>query len=450
VAFPVAVIHTHVFDSLQLRIVTMNCLIRSLTFALFLSIAASAAAADGFSVTGEPRSELTAFDAWMQSFMTEHQIPGGSLAVVREGKLVHARGFGWADRDAQQPVEPESLFRIASVSKPITAVAILKLVEQGKLKVEDRVLDYLTYEPHLEAGGQFDERWRQVTIAHCLSHAGGWDRAASYDPMFQALRMAKSLQVELPILPEHIIRYQLGQPLDFDPGERYAYSNFGYSLLGRIIEKVTGQPYEEYVQDDVLKPLGIARAMIGGSLESQRVSGEVRYYDAKNGSGTAIVGEGAGEKQAPISYGVWRQETLDAHGGWIASAPDLARFAAAFDVLDGGARTRGGLLKPETVKQMFGQHVGMPSAEDKTKIVAHYGYGWMVKEETGTDGTSVLVARHGGALPCTAASLMHFPGGVNLAVLFNLGQSPDGKFLGRQIEPTLTELVHGVAVWPTH
>jgi N-acyl-D-amino-acid deacylase len=426
----------------------MKLLLPWFAIALSLHLAAVAPAADDVAATGIHRAELTAFDAWMQAFLTEHQIPGGSLAIVHEGNVVYARGFGWGDRDAKEPVQPDSLFRIASVSKPITAVAILKLMEQGKLKVEDKVLDHLHFEPHFEEGAKFDERWRQVTIAHCLSHAGGWDRAVSYDPMFQAIRMAKSLKVELPIVPEQIIRYQLGQPLDFDPGERYAYSNFGYSLLGRIIEKVTGQPYEKYVQEEVLKPLGITRAVMGHSLESERVSGEVRYYDIKNGLGTATVGEGAGEKKVPISYGVWRQETLDSHGGWIASAPDLARFAAAFDLIDGESKTRGGLLSPAAVKLMFSPHVGMPSADDKTKIVAHYGYGWMIKDEADASSKMSRVARHGGALACTAASLMHFPDGTQLAVLFNLGQTADGKFLGRQIEPPLTELVRTVKEWP--
>src|SRR5262245_7754231 len=367
--------------------------------------------AEDFSVTGAEQPQFAGVDAWMQSFMTEHQIPGGSLAIVRDGRVVYARGFGWADRDAKEPVQPESLFRIASVSKPITAVAILRLMEQGKLKLDDKVLDHLKYDPHFEEGGKFDERWRQVTIAHCLAHTGGWDRDKSYDPMFQAIRMARSLNVELPILPEHIIRYQLGQSLDFDPGERYAYSNFGYSVLGRIIEKVTARPYETYVQAEVLGPRGITRARIGGSLENQRVDGEVRYYDVQNGKGTAIVGPGAGEKEVAISYGTWRQETLDAHGGWIASAPDLAKFAAAFDWLDDGKRTREGLLKPESVRLMFSRHSAIPSAEDKTKIAAHYGYGWVVKEEPDASGSSATVARHGGALPCTAASLMHFPDG---------------------------------------
>jgi N-acyl-D-amino-acid deacylase len=415
----------------------------TLTTVLLLSLAAwpCPLIADDFSVTGAEQPQFTAFDEWMKAFMAEHKVPGGSLAIVREGKLIYSRGFGWADRDAKESVQPESLFRIASVSKPITAVAVLKLVEQGKLKLDGKVLDYLKYEPHFEEGKKFDERWKEVTIAHCLSHAGGWDRDVSYDPMFQALRMAKSLQIELPILPEHIIRYQLGQPLDFNPGERYAYSNFGYSLLGRIIEKATGQPYEKYVQAEVFQPLGITQPRIGGSLLDQRADGEVRYYDFQDRQGTATVGPGAGEKKVPISYGVWRQETLDSHGGWIASAADLAKFAAAFDLIEEGKRTRGGLLQPESVQQMFSSHSNILSTEDKSKIIGHYGYGWMLKDESGSDGKTQSVARHGGSLACTASSLMHFPGGINLAVLFNSGQNKDGKFLGRQLEPPLTDLV---------
>jgi N-acyl-D-amino-acid deacylase len=397
----------------------------------------SAAVAEDVPVTGTPRPELAAVDAWMEKFLAEHQIPGAALAIVKDGHVVYSRGFGYADREAMQPVHPEALFRIASVSKPITAVAILKLVDQGRLKLDDKVLDHLRYEPHFEKDGKFDERWKQVTIQHCLSHTGGWDRDKSYDPMFQAARMAKSLQVELPILPEHIIRYQLGQPLDFDPGERYAYSNFGYSLLGRIIEKVSGQPYEKYVQEEVLRPLGITRARIGGSLLDQRADEEVKYYDVNGAQKLAIVGPGAGASEVPISYGTWRQETLDAHGGWIASASDLAKFAAAFDSTGGELRSK--LLSEDSVRRMFSPAVKMkPAAGSTVTGDRFYGLGWMI--EPGRSERD-FVARHGGALPCTAASLMHFPHGVNLAVLTNLGQSPDGKFLGRQLEPPLTELV---------
>lgn len=400
-------------------------------------------AADEFTSTGTSVPELASFDGWMQAFMTQHSIPGGQLAIVREGKLVYARGFGWADRGAEQPVRPESLFRIASISKSITAVAILKLVDEGKLKLDNKVLDHLKYEPYIEVGGKFDDRWNQVTIQHCLTHTGGWDRDKSYDPMFQSLRMARSMKVDLPILPEHIIRYQLGQPLDFDPGQRYAYSNFGYCLLGRVIEKISGQPYENYVRNEVLRPLGITRARIGGSLEDQRAEGEVRYYDIKGEPGKAVVGPGAGEKEVPVSYGVWRQETLDSHGGWIASASDLARFAAAFD-RDGEGQPRSKLLSGEAVRSMISTHAMISSATD-ARPARFYGLGWFIEP---TPNHETLIARHGGALPCTAASLMHFPDGTNLAVLFNLGQDKEGKFLGRGIEGPLTEMVRSIKAWP--
>ena len=416
----------------------------TLTSMMLAAAVALTSSAEEITATGDAVPELSAFDDWMKAFLAEHNIPGGQLAIVRQGKLVYARGFGWADRDAKEPVQPESLFRIASVSKPITAVAILKLVDQGKLKLDDKVLAHLQYEPHFEEGGKFDERWNEVTIEHCLTHTGGWDRDKSYDPMFQAVRMARSMKVELPILPEHVIRYQLGQPLDFEPGERYAYSNFGYCLLGRVIEKVTGQPYEKYVQEEVFRPLGIKRARIGGSLENQRAEGEVRYYDVKGEPGKAVVGPGAGEKEVAVSYGVWRQETLDAHGGWIASAPDLAMFAAAFDCSDEEATTRSQLLTRESVDLMLGPQVMITAATD-ARPVRFYGLGWFI--EPGPKPRT-FVARHGGALPCTAASLMHFPDGTNLAVLFNLGQDKDGKFLGRGIEGPLTEVVRAIGDWP--
>jgi N-acyl-D-amino-acid deacylase len=178
-------------------------------------------------------------------------------------------------------------------------------------------------------------------------------------------------------------------------------------------------------------------------LESERAEGEVKYYDVNNGTGLATTGPGAGKEQVPISYGVWRQATLDAHGGWIASAVDLVKFAAAFDLTDGGRKTRGGLLKAATARLMFSPQAAISRPEGGGGASSYYGLGWMLKNEN-----DLLVARHGGALACTAASLMHFPDGTNLAVLTNLGQSPDGKFLGRSMEEPITKLVSEVKSWP--
>jgi N-acyl-D-amino-acid deacylase len=400
--------------------------------------------ADELPITGQAAPELAAFDEWMRAFLTENAVPGGALAIVREGKPVYARGFGYADREEKTPVEPDSLFRIASISKPITAAAVMKLVEQEKLKLEDKVFDFLPFEPFFEKeDAQLDERWKQITVVQCLCHTGGWDRAASYDPMFQALRMAKAMQIDLPILPEHVIRFQLGQPLDFDPLTRYAYSNFGYCVLGRVIEKVSGRPYEEYVQQEILKPLGITAPRIGGSLENQRAEGEVKYYVVKEEDDIAVVGPGAGKEVPPMAYGAWRQETLDAHGGWIASATDLARFGAALDLVDGGRKSRGGLFKVATVRLMFSPQATIERAELGGAGGVYYGLGWALREEDG-----LLVARHAGSLPCTASSLMHFPDGTNLAVLFNIGRTPDNQPLGKPIEESLTKLVREVEKWP--
>src|SRR5262249_13645413 len=135
----------------------------------------------------------------------------------------------------------------------ITAVAILQLIERGQLKLDASVFDVLDLEE--PKNGKFDPRWRQVTIRHLLQHTGGWDRAKSFDPMFHSAAICKALQVESPAAQQDIIRYMLSVPLDFNPGQRYAYSNFGYCLLGRVIEKLSGKDYEAYVRQQVLLPV---------------------------------------------------------------------------------------------------------------------------------------------------------------------------------------------------
>ena len=165
-------------------------------------------------------------------------MPGLALAVTDYGRLVYARGYGYADVATGEKVTPKSLFRIASISKPITAVAILQLVEQGKLGLDDRVFEVLDYHSEIAQIGDFDDRQRKITIRHLLEHRGGWDRGISFDAMFQSVRFANELDVPAPANPEIVIRAMLRKKLDFEPGYRYAYSNYGYCLLGRVIEKL--------------------------------------------------------------------------------------------------------------------------------------------------------------------------------------------------------------------
>src|SRR5258705_8465075 len=129
-------------------------------------------------------SPAAALDKCVEDFMKERGVPGGALAVVKDRRLVYARGYGWAERDEKLKASPESLFRIASISKPITAVAVLKLAEQGKLALDARVFELLGLEAHLPKRATLHPRWRAVTLAQLLYHTGGWDSEKSRDPMF--------------------------------------------------------------------------------------------------------------------------------------------------------------------------------------------------------------------------------------------------------------------------
>ncbi len=194
------------------------------------------------------------------------------MAVTYHGRLVYARGFGHANLEKQEPVRPASLFRIASLSKPLTAAAVMHLVEQGKLHLDERVFPMLKLQPHLERGARLDLRWHDISVRHCLQHTAGWDRDKSFDPMGaeDAEQVAKALGVPLPVHPRQIIRFTMGKPLDFAPGTAYAYSNFGYCVLGRVIEAVSGKPYHELVRQEILAPLGIRGTQLGKNLLRDR------------------------------------------------------------------------------------------------------------------------------------------------------------------------------------
>ena len=206
---------------------------------------------------GKIFSELKAFDELMEKFVSDNKIPGASLAVAKDGRLVYARGFGYSDLKKREPVRPDSLFRIASISKPFTAVAILQLVEQGKLSLDTSVFDLLPHKPHLAQGAKVDPRLKQITISHLLRHQGGWNRKETIDPLFHSIDISTALGKTPPASQDDVIRFMMGWPLDFNPGENYNYSNLGYCLLGRVIEQISNQSYEQYMVNEFLKPIGM-------------------------------------------------------------------------------------------------------------------------------------------------------------------------------------------------
>jgi len=369
---------------------------------------------------------LQAFDQMARDFLDQHRGVGLAVAVTRDGQLVHASGYGYADLAQDQPVTPHSLFRIASISKPITAVAILQLVEQQQLNLDDGILDYLDCRDDFEqAGPDCDPRWASITIRHLLEHRGGWDRDRSFDAMFRSVAFAQKLGVPCPAGCQDVIRAMVDQPLDFDPGQRYAYSNFGYNLLGRVIEKITGQTYEAYVQQHVLEPLGIQSMRIGNTRLESRTPGEVRYYHP--GPARSVFADDL-DQPVPAAYGAWHLEAMDSHGGWIASAVDLVRFAAAFD-----DPANCPLLSEASVRLMAQRPEGAAGNDGDQPKDVYYSLGWQVRDL----GDGRLNHWHTGSLPGTATILIRRHDGLNFVALLNSRVSPTASHLGREIDAAL-------------
>ena len=372
------------------------------------------------------------FDEALLELMDKYDIPGGAVAVVKDGRLVLARGYGVGDVDSGEPVQPDSLFRIASISKPITAVAILWLVESGDLDLDDRAFDILNDYEALERDDA-DPRIREVTVRQLLQHSGGWDRDKSFDAMWIAGRVERELGVPKPVSCADIITFMLKKSLDFDPGARYSYSNLGYCILGRIIEEVSGQPYEEYVRNQLLLPIGIARMRIGGTLPDDRADGEVSYYGYPGQSWTWSVLPGT-EQQVPWPYGGFHLKTMDSHGGWIASTIDLVRFATAL----GGRPPL--LLERPSIAQMLSR----PDLSTRQDRASYYGMGWSVRPWPG--GANWW---HFGSMPGSESMLVRTHNGMVWAALFNSRPENRDGFID-EIDRLLWDSFEDVERWPAH
>ena len=381
--------------------------------------------------------EMCPFDDAMRVFMGARGVPGGALAVVKDGRLVYAQGYGWADRDARKPVVPTSRFRIASLSKPITAAAVMLMIQRGTggLTLDRRAVDFL--------GGSapVDPRLRSVTVRHLLTHSAGWDRERSGDPMFQPRQIARALRRASPPTANEIVQWMIRRPLDFDPGSRFCYSNFGYCLLGRIVEKAARISYEAWVQRNLLNPLGIRRMQIGRSLPAGRAPDEVKYYQAVDATTPSVFGEESYRAPLPWPYGGFCLESMDSHGGWIASAVDLARFCAAMT----SGKTMGVLTRASIATMLARPDGALGLEADGRPAATWYALGWQVRP-VGADGRANIW--HNGSLPGTYSLLVCRYDSLCWVVLFNqrseASQPPDGE-----IDPALHRAAALVHDWPT-
>ncbi|HYF37391.1 MAG TPA: serine hydrolase domain-containing protein [Prosthecobacter sp.] len=268
-------------------------------------------------VKGKADGALRAVDEAIQRVMAEKGIPALTFALSKDGKILHDRAFGWADADLKKELEPGVKMRVASMTKPIVSAAIRTLFQDKKLKPEDLVFDLLELGECKEATS-CDPRFKAVTIEHLLEHKGGWDRDKSGDLTTRSTAITELFRVKPQELePNHIVRYGLTQPMDFDPGERSVYCNFGYILLVRVIEKVSGQKFVDYLHNTIGKVSGAESFSASSSDARDRQAGEIWYcYHPEYA-----------QKEVPLSF---RTEARDGAGVLACTAADYCRFLEAY------------------------------------------------------------------------------------------------------------------------
>ena len=366
-------------------------------------------------------SSFAGMEKTIKSFMRHWEIAGASLAVSREGKMVYAKGFGLADKVTNTETEPYNKFRIASISKLITAVAIMKLQEEGKLSVYDKVFgpDGILNDPFYS--DPKDKRVYGITIAHLLSHEGGWSTRWG-DQMFIPYVVSEAMNVNSPVDTKTIVRFALNKYLQFTPGTGKSYSNLGYAVLGLVIEKVTGMSYFDYCRKNILEPIGIYDMTLARNLPSEKASYEVSYYEPGDATlKLSIYGTG---KLVNASAGGNDIEALGGAGAWLATAPDLMKLLLAVDGYDSVKD----ILSHESIKFMTDSENGYAPIGWKTTI--YDGTWW----RTGT-------------FPGTAGMMKRQPDGTAWVILLNTS-AWNGPEISTDINYMMARALSQVKLWP--
>lgn len=324
-----------------------------------------------YEAPAESRDVVAAVDALLRKAQKERSIPGMSVVITRGGETVLARGYGTADRTTGAAATAQTVYQIGSISKQLTAAAILRLAERGRLALDDRVTDLL---PELRAD------WREVRLRHLLHQTSGIP-----DFLFLLEFGAQSADLHRPVT--ELLALIARQPLQFAPGERWSYSNSNYTLLAAIIERITNQPYERFLEEELFRPLGLAS--MHHCAPSPTAPHHARGYVLRDGAVTA----------APPENMSWAR----GDGGLCASAEDLARWARALG--------RGEAVAPTSYRQMTASE----AVRDGT--VPAYGFGLSLLDLAGRP----KVAHHGAMTGFTGMLARYPDDDLVVAVLANRG-----------------------------
>ncbi|MEM6379347.1 MAG: serine hydrolase, partial [Bacteroidota bacterium] len=368
-------------------------------------------------------SDLSKINTKIKGFMNKYNVPGLQIAVSKDEKLIFARGYGKADQEKNVLMGPNLKGRIASISKPITSVAIHKLdLQDNGINMKSRVFGPNSIFGSTYGTQPLSNRERNIRIDNLLEHTAGgnvWDNNTDLehsntdpkakeptqtgDPMFQNSNFTHS-QLFTWILNS--------RTPDYNPGTYYAYSNFGYSVLGRIIEKRTNQSYESWVRNNILKPAGAGGMYISKNSKAQKRSNEMVYYGSN-----------------PYGSNIQR---MDSHGGWAGSVIDLLRFMSRVD----GRSGKKDILPASAVQSMKTK----TSYTNNPIYERGYGKGWGLRNDGGVT--------HTGALNGSYSILQFRNNGLAFAIIINSRSGHDD--FGSDFNALGGEVMNLISSWPNH
>jgi CubicO group peptidase (beta-lactamase class C family) len=321
-----------------------------------------------------------AVDDLLSAEIQKQHLPGISVAVVRDGQIIKTAACGFADLELGVPATPRTVFQIQSITKTFTSAAILLLADEGKLSLDDPIAKHLEGTP---------DSWKNITIRHLLTHTSG----------IKDFINEPTASLRLDVSEEDVLEATAPRPLNFQPGERYAYSNTNYHLLAMIIRKLTGKWYGDFLRERIFVPLGMTntRPVSLSAIIPNRASG---YFWTGQG-----YRKGAFIAESILSYG---------GGGILSTAPDMALWAQAL--------MSGKLLKPEALTQAW------TPARLKDGATAGYGLGWGLGRVEGH-----REMQHSGAHATGFSSFLAIYPDDRLAVvvLLNRGAADPGRIAHR-------------------
>lgn len=362
-----------------------------LASALFRSRPLLAAAPSQSEATEAERIEI---DRIAKQFLNRFSAPGLSMAIAKSGQFVFKAAYGLTGHKEEEALTPEHLFRIASVSKPVTSACIFALIERGKFRLHDLVFGkkgLLAF----DYGKRYSAKLEEISVHHLLTHTcGGWGKGSG-DPMFQDPALNQKELIEQTLRT---------QRLRESPGKHFEYSNFGYCLLGRVVEKISGKPYPDAVKELLFDKCGITRMRLGGNTLAERSDREVKYH-GQNG-------------EDPYGMNVTR---MDSHGGWLGTPEDLVKFALGVD----GFENPPDLLSARAMSAMIKGSDANPG----------YACGWAVNQAHNW--------WHNGSLPGLSTILVRTHSGLCWAAFTN---TRDNKIDGA-LDQLMWEVVRAVPAW---